>query len=50
MMISCPEEIAFRLGYIDQDHLRELAAPMDGNRYGRYLLHLAKDQVPELGS
>jgi glucose-1-phosphate thymidylyltransferase len=49
MMISCPEEIAFRLGYIDKDHLRELAAPMDGNRYGRYLLQLADNQLPGWG-
>ncbi len=46
MMISCPEEIAFRLGYIDKDHLRDLAAPMEGNRYGRYLLQLAGDGLP----
>src|SRR4030043_2007510 len=43
MMISCPEEIAFRLGFIDADQLRHLARAMEGNQYGQYLLHLLKD-------
>jgi glucose-1-phosphate thymidylyltransferase len=41
MMISCPEEIAFRLGYITAEELRQLARAMDSNRYGLYLLRLA---------
>jgi glucose-1-phosphate thymidylyltransferase len=44
MMISCPEEIAFRLGYINSEELRSLAAAMDSNQYGQYLLQLAADQ------
>lgn len=44
MMISCPEEIAFRLGYIDADQLRQLALEMDSNHYGQYLLRMASDQ------
>lgn len=40
MMISCPEEIAFRMGYIDSDQLRELASAMGSNRYSQYLLEL----------
>ncbi|RMF40052.1 MAG: glucose-1-phosphate thymidylyltransferase, partial [Anaerolineae bacterium] len=43
MMISCPEEIAYRLGYISADDLRALAEPMKNNDYGRYLLRLARD-------
>ncbi len=39
LMINCPEEIAFRLGYIDGAQLRRLAKEL-ANSYGRYLLHL----------
>lgn len=41
MMISCPEEIAYRMGYIDENQLRKLAVEMDSNNYGQYLLSLA---------
>jgi len=40
LKIACPEEIAWRLGYIDDGRLEALAAPMRGNDYGRYLLGL----------
>jgi glucose-1-phosphate thymidylyltransferase len=40
MMISCPEEIAYRMGYIGADELRALANTMNSNEYGKYLLHL----------
>jgi glucose-1-phosphate thymidylyltransferase len=40
LMISCPEEIAFRLGYIDQEQLKKLALSMESNGYGQYLLGL----------
>ncbi len=43
MMISCPEEIAYRLGYIGVDALRALAERYKGNDYGQYLLRLARD-------
>jgi glucose-1-phosphate thymidylyltransferase len=46
MMISCPEEIAFRLGFITAKQLRQLAHAMDSNQYGRYLLHLLEDELP----
>ena len=46
MMISCPEEIAFRLGFIDADQLRHLARVMDSNQYGQYLLRLLKEEIP----
>lgn len=42
LMISCPEEIAFRKGWIDADHLRQLAEPLAKNAYGKYLLALAE--------
>jgi glucose-1-phosphate thymidylyltransferase len=40
LMISCPEEIAYRLGYIGQEQLKKLALSMESNGYGRYLLGL----------
>ena len=42
MMIACPEEIAFQLGYIDARQLHALAESMSTNGYGAYLLGLLK--------
>ena len=41
--ISCPEEIAFRKQWIDQDTLKALAQPMLNNSYGQYLMDLIGD-------
>ena len=38
--VACPEEIAWRMGYVDADQLRRLAKPMENSGYGRYLLEL----------
>jgi glucose-1-phosphate thymidylyltransferase len=47
MMISCPEEIAYRLGYLDKTQLQELAVSMNSNEYGDYLLRLLEeDEMP----
>jgi glucose-1-phosphate thymidylyltransferase len=46
MMISCPEEIAYRMGYINQQQLRQLALNFKQNGYGDYLLRLAEDDMP----
>ena len=43
MMISCPEEIAYRMGYIGDKDLRRLAIAMNNNQYGEYLLRLWED-------
>jgi glucose-1-phosphate thymidylyltransferase len=43
MMISCPEEIAYRLGYIGKEDLIRLANQYNNNRYGDYLRRLAED-------
>jgi glucose-1-phosphate thymidylyltransferase len=43
LMISCPEEIAYRMGFISAPQLRGLAEPMAGNAYGNYLLGLLED-------
>ena len=45
MMISCPEEIAFRKGYIDINQLHKLAKNMNNNSYGQYLDRLASGKV-----
>ncbi|MBN8228225.1 glucose-1-phosphate thymidylyltransferase RfbA [Corallococcus macrosporus] len=37
LKIACPEEIAYRMGYIDEARLEALAAPMLKNDYGQYL-------------
>jgi glucose-1-phosphate thymidylyltransferase len=41
MMISCPEEIAYRSGFINQEQLLSLARDHQGTRYGAYLENLA---------
>jgi len=43
MMISCPEEIAYRMGFIDAEKLKQLATTFNGNRYGRYLSRLSNE-------
>jgi glucose-1-phosphate thymidylyltransferase len=40
LKIACPEEIAFRMGYIDGPQLRRLAEPLASSAYGAYLLAL----------
>jgi glucose-1-phosphate thymidylyltransferase len=40
LMVACPEELAFRKGWIDEDHLRRLAEPLAKTNYGHYLLQL----------
>ncbi len=44
LKIACPEEIAYRRGYIDATQLERLARPLSKNDYGRYLLQLLTDQ------
>jgi len=45
IMISSPDEIAYRSGYINKDHLREQAKIYKGNRYGAYLEKLANGEI-----
>lgn len=45
MMISCPEEIAFRMGFIDHAQLEKLASQLNNNRYGHYLSQLARGEL-----
>jgi glucose-1-phosphate thymidylyltransferase len=44
LKISCVEEIAFRLGYIDAAQLRSLASNYLKNDYGRYILEIADEE------
>lgn len=43
LKIACLECIAYEMGWIDREKLRELAAPMARNQYGQYLLRLAEN-------
>ncbi|QHN02119.1 glucose-1-phosphate thymidylyltransferase RfbA [Granulicella sp. WH15] len=45
LKVACPEEIAYRLGYIDADTLRQLASKIAKSSYGQYLLRLLEDVV-----
>ncbi len=45
LKISCPEEIAWRAGYIDSEQLACMAQPMKSNGYGQYLLSLLDEDV-----
>lgn len=42
LQVACPEEIAYRQGWIDAAMLQKLASPLAKNGYGRYLLTLLK--------
>lgn len=43
LKVSCPEEIAYRKGFISAAQLEALAQPLAKNEYGQYLLHLLKN-------
>ncbi len=44
LKISCVEEIAYKLGYITAEKLKQLAAPLAKNGYGQYLMKLAEEE------
>lgn len=44
LKIACPEEIAFRKGYIDLEQMKKLAEPLKKNGYGRYLLQVINEK------
>jgi glucose-1-phosphate thymidylyltransferase len=43
LMIACPEEIAFRQGWINADKVLQTAEPLKKNEYGQYLIGLVKE-------
>jgi glucose-1-phosphate thymidylyltransferase len=46
LKVSCPEEIAYRMKYIDDAQLEAIARPLAKNQYGQYLLSLLRERVP----
>ena len=42
LKVCCPEEIAFRLGFIDAAQLARLAKPLNKSGYGQYLMELIR--------
>ncbi|WP_035059513.1 glucose-1-phosphate thymidylyltransferase RfbA [Andreprevotia chitinilytica] len=45
LKVCCPEEIAFRAGYIDAEQLELLARPLKKTRYGQYLLGIMNERL-----
>ena len=45
LKVACPEEIAYRKGYINAAKLEQLAQPLKKNAYGQYLLRLLDDKI-----
>ncbi|MDD5388180.1 MAG: glucose-1-phosphate thymidylyltransferase RfbA [Gallionellaceae bacterium] len=45
LKIACPEEIAYRQGYINAEQVEKLAAPLKKNAYGQYLLAMLNERV-----
>ena len=48
LMVCCPEEIAYNLGYVSADSVKRLAETMKGNAYGQYLLGLLQHPRVEI--
>jgi glucose-1-phosphate thymidylyltransferase len=44
LLVSCPEEIALRYGYIDEEQVLRLAEPLRKNAYGDYLVKLVESR------
>ncbi|AMG31948.1 glucose-1-phosphate thymidylyltransferase [Grimontia hollisae] len=45
LKVCCPEEIAFRMGFIDEAGLRDVAQPLQKSGYGQYLLNLLEHRI-----
>jgi glucose-1-phosphate thymidylyltransferase len=46
LKVACLEEVAYKMGYIDREHVRRLAEPMEKNEYGQYLLRVLEEEGP----
>jgi glucose-1-phosphate thymidylyltransferase len=47
LKVACPEEIAFRQGFIDAARVQELAKPLKNTQYGQYLLRMLEERFVE---
>jgi glucose-1-phosphate thymidylyltransferase len=47
LKVACPEEIAYRQGFISADAVRDLARPLQNTQYGKYLLRMLEELVIE---
>jgi len=45
LKVACPEEIAYRAGWVNREQLEEMARPMIKNGYGQYLMQIVNSQV-----
>ena len=45
LMVACPEEIAYRSGYMSGEQLKDIGNSMKNNSYGAYLLQLLREKV-----
>ncbi|MGE3164664.1 MAG: glucose-1-phosphate thymidylyltransferase RfbA [Planctomycetota bacterium] len=45
LKIACPEEVAYRMGFIDDEQVRRLAAPLAKSGYGEYLVRILESKV-----
>jgi glucose-1-phosphate thymidylyltransferase len=45
LKVACPEEIAYRMGFIGAEDLRRLAEPLSKSGYGRYLLRILEERL-----
>ena len=45
LMVACPEEIAYRSGYITAEQVQQIGQSMPNNGYGSYLLQLLREKV-----
>jgi glucose-1-phosphate thymidylyltransferase len=46
LKIACPEEVAYRMGFIDAEQVHRLAVPIEQSTYGQYLLRMLDERIP----
>ena len=50
LMVACPEEVAYRMGYIKADVVLRIAGTMEKNQYGTYLRRMIEEDEPPVTS
>ena len=48
LKVACPEEVAYRMGYINADAVLRIASAMENNHYGHYLRRMIEEEAPPL--